>query len=224
MLDLDIKLYEEQNISLMTDVYSVNSRLIPVTDEAGYDNLLVRNHVRCRAGDKMKLNSSKDKILQIISSTATVNVDNISIVEDGLMVEGAARVSILYISDNDEDRLGSLTREVPFSQKIDAVGIDTDSFYSVRTDVEQLEIKMSIGIDTLILSPGTTQVITDITEEALDYAVFKKLPGICGYIVKSGDTLWDVAKKYYTTVEKIMDTNKLASENIMPGLKLLITR
>lgn len=234
VLDLDIKLYEEQNISLMTDVYSVNSRLIPVTDEAGYDNLLVRNHVRCRAGDKMKLNSSKDKILQIISSTATVNVDNISIVEDGLMVEGAARVSILYISDNDEDRLGSLTREVPFSQKIDAVGIDTDSFYSVRTDVEQLittmlggdelEIKMSIGIDTLILSPGTTQVITDITEEALDYAVFKKLPGICGYIVKSGDTLWDVAKKYYTTVEKIMDTNKLASENIMPGLKLLITR
>ena len=77
----------------MTDVYSVNSRLIPVTDEAGYDNLLVRNHVRCRAGDKMKLNSSKDKILQIISSTATVNVDNISIVEDGLMVEGAARVA-----------------------------------------------------------------------------------------------------------------------------------
>lgn len=93
------------------------------------------------------------------------------------------------------------------------MGIDTDSFYSVRTDVEQLittmlggdelEIKMSIGIDTLILSPGTTQVITDITEEALDYAVFKKLPGICGYIVKSGDTLWDVAKKYYTTVEKL---------------------
>ena len=92
VLDLDIKLYEEQNISLMTDVYSVNSRLIPVTDEAGYDNLLVRNHVRCRAGDKMKLNSSKDKILQIISSTATVNVDNISIVEDGLMVEGAAKI------------------------------------------------------------------------------------------------------------------------------------
>ena len=44
------------------------------------------------------------------------------------------------------------------------------------------------------------------------------------YKVKSGDTLWDVAKKYYTTIEKIMDTNKLASENIMPGLKLLITR
>lgn len=234
VLDLDIKLYDEQNINLMTDVYSVKSRLTPVMDEAKYDNLLVRNHVKCRVGDKMKLGSGKDKILQIISSSATVNVDNISVIEDGLMVEGAARVNILYISDNDEDRLGSITREVPFSQKIDAPGISADSFYSVRTDTEQLittmlggdelEVKMNIGMDSLILTPGSTQVITDISEEKLDYAVIKKLPGICGYIAKPDDTLWNIAKKYYTTVERIMEVNKLASENIKPGMKLLITR
>ena len=104
----------------------------------------------------------------------------------------------------------------------------------MRTGVEQLiatmpggdefEIKLNIGMDALILSPGSTQVITDITSEELDYNMLKKLPGICGYIAKPGDTLWDIAKKYYTTVEKIMDMNKLASENIKPGMKLLITR
>ena len=234
VLDLDIKLYDEQNIDLITDAYSLKSRLIPVVDNASYDNLLIHNHVKCRVGDKLKQSGSKDKILQIINSSAIVNTDNISIVEDGLMVEGAVRVDILYISDSDDDRLGSLTRELPFSQKIDAPGIGIDSFYTVRTDVEQLittmlgsdelEIKLNIGMDALILSPGTTQIITDIAQEELDYSMIKKLPGICGYITKPGDTLWDIAKKYYTTVEKIMDMNKLASESIKPGMKLLITR
>ena len=234
VLDLDIKLYEEQNIDLITDVYSVKSMLTPVVETAQYDNLLIRNHVRCRAGDKLRLDGSKDKILQIISSSATVNVDNISIVEDGLMVEGAAKVTILYISDSDTDRLGSLVKEIPFAQKIDALGMSADAFYTVRTDVEQLittmlgggelEIKLNIGINALILTPGSTQVITGITQEELDYSMLKKLPGICGYIAKPGDTLWDIAKKYFTTVEKIMETNKLASENIKPGMKLLVTR
>ncbi len=234
VLDLDIKLYDEQNIDLLTDVYSLKSRLTPVVDNASYDNLLIHNHVRCRVGDKVKQGGGKEKILQIINSCATVNTDNISIVEDGLMVEGAVKVDILYISDSDEDRLGSLTRELPFSQKIDALGIENDSFYTVRMDVEQLittmlgsdelEIKLNIGMNALILTPGGTQIITDISQEELDYNLLKKLPGICGYIAKPGDTLWDIAKKYYTTVEKIMDLNKLASENIKPGMKLLITR
>ncbi len=234
VLDLDIKLYDEQNIELITDVYSLKNRLIPVVDTASYDNLLIRNHVRCRIGDKFKQGMGREKILQIIDSSAAVHTDNISIVEDGLMVEGAVKVNILYISDNDDDRLGNFTRELPFSQKIDAPGIQDNAFYTVRTGVEQLiatmpggdefEIKLNIGMDALILSPGSTQVITDITSEELDYNMLKKLPGICGYIAKPGDTLWDIAKKYYTTVEKIMDMNKLASENIKPGMKLLITR
>ena len=30
------------------------------------------------------------------------------------------------------------------------------------------------------------------------------MPGITVYIVKPGDTLWDIAKKFYTTVEEII--------------------
>ncbi len=234
VLDLDIKLYEEQNMDLITDVYSVKKKLEPAVDTAHYDELLIRNHVRCRMGEKMRINDSRNKILQIISSTASLSTDETTVVEDGLMVEGAAKVGILYISDSDTDRIGFITKEIPFSQKIDAPGITKDAFYTVRTDVEQLgvamlggdemEIKLNAGISALILNPASTQIITGITEEELDYGTIKRLPGICGYIVKQGDTLWDIAKKYYTTTDKITETNKLASENLIPGMKLLITR
>ncbi len=50
------------------------------------------------------------------------------------------------------------------------------------------------------------------------------LPGIVGYIVNDGDTLWDIARQYYTTVQDIMETNELASEEIRTGDRLLIIK
>lgn len=43
------------------------------------------------------------------------------------------------------------------------------------------------------------------------------------YVVKSGDTLWGIASKYNTSVDKIKDINNLNSNNLSIGQKLLVT-
>lgn len=42
------------------------------------------------------------------------------------------------------------------------------------------------------------------------------------YTVKAGDTLWNIAKRYNTTVEKLMDLNNLSNDLIMIGQKLIV--
>ena len=43
------------------------------------------------------------------------------------------------------------------------------------------------------------------------------------YIVQSGDTLWKIAKKYNTTVDKLMEINEIEiPELIKPGDKIII--
>ena len=49
-----------------------------------------------------------------------------------------------------------------------------------------------------------------------------KRPGITGYIVKKGDDLWSLAKRYYTTKEGIMEINEMTSETLKEGQKILI--
>ncbi len=44
------------------------------------------------------------------------------------------------------------------------------------------------------------------------------------YIVKSGDSLWSIASKYNTTVDKLKDINNLSSNLLSIGQKLLIPR
>lgn len=43
------------------------------------------------------------------------------------------------------------------------------------------------------------------------------------YVVKKGDTLWDIAKKYKTTVAKLAEDNKIKNPNLIyPGQRLII--
>ena len=65
-------------------------------------------------------------------------------------------------------------------------------------------------------------IVEKIEDENLDY---KKLDSINIYVVKKGDTLWNIAKKFKTTVGFIARTNGIENENqIQVGQKLYIPR
>ena len=50
------------------------------------------------------------------------------------------------------------------------------------------------------------------------------MPGITVYIMKPGDTLWNIAKKFYTTVEEIMQMNDLDGDEVSSGTPLLLVK
>jgi N-acetylmuramoyl-L-alanine amidase len=92
--------------------------------------------------------------------------------------------------------------------------------------------------ETLIVEYGFTDNTSDANLiknnwENLAEAVIKAIADYMGvpynkefsnyYIVQKGDTLWSIAKKYGTTVEKIKDINNLKSNLLSIGEKLLLT-
>ena len=52
----------------------------------------------------------------------------------------------------------------------------------------------------------------------------QKAPCIVGYRVQKGDTLWKIAKKYFTSVESIRTINELRSDEINEGDMLLVVK
>ena len=69
-----------------------------------------------------------------------------------------------------------------------------------------------------------SNMITGIKEEPLDLKQLQELPGIVGYIVQEKDSLWDIAKKFHTTVENIVTTNELPGEQVKTGQRLLLVK
>ena len=64
--------------------------------------------------------------------------------------------------------------------------------------------------------------IREIEFTPFDMEEVEKRPGIIGYIVRDGDILWDLAKRYNTTVEGIKEVNELESDEIKSGDRILI--
>ena len=55
-------------------------------------------------------------------------------------------------------------------------------------------------------------------------AARRAAPRVTRHRVRSGDTLWHLARRYGTTVKKLRTTNQLASSALKPGQQLLIPR
>lgn len=234
VIDMDICLYEEQQMDVMNDVYSAVKDLEPVTKKVPYEQLQLRNFSKCRASDRLKLKKEQPRILQICNSSGSVRIDNVRAAEDGLEVEGAVYVSLLYAALDDKEPLQMISGVLPFSHKIEVPGITEDCIWHLESMMEQMgavminseeiEIKAVINLDALIMKQMEAEIITSVTEKPYDMEKIQELPGIVGYVVRPGDTLWKIAKNFYSTVDSIKMINDLKEDKIRPGDRLVLMK
>jgi len=233
VLELDMKLYKEENMELLSDLYSTNRELTLQTGEACFDKILTKNMSKCKIVEKISLDQA-ERILQICHSEGIVKIDDTEIREDGLHVEGVLEVRVLYLTSDDTQPIQSSVEDIPFHFLIEAPGINEDTICQLNPGLEQLgavmmgggtlEVKATISLDLLALQPVCEQIIINVAEAPMDLNNLQKLPGIVGYIVQPGDSLWKVAKKFHTTIDTIIATNGLTEKSVKPGDRLILVK
>ena len=59
----------------------------------------------------------------------------------------------------------------------------------------------------------------------MDMKKLQAMPGILVYMVKPGDELWDIARKYHTSIQEIRTINALKeNQEPSPGTPLLVVK
>ena len=67
-------------------------------------------------------------------------------------------------------------------------------------------------------------MIDEVENLPFDEEEIARIPSITGYIVKNGDTLWMIAKRYGTTIDKIKQYNENVEEPLESGRKLFLIK
>lgn len=233
VMELDMRLYEEEEVELLSDLYALDREILPDTGEACFDQIAARNLLKNKIQGKVSLPSGQ-RILQICHSDGDVKIDEIQIEDGELSIDGVLEVRLLYLTADDASPVGASTEMLPFHMTAEVPSISPNSAYQIEPGIEQIsavmlggetvEIKGVITADILVLRQVCEQVILDVKEQPVNVEALKQMPGIVGYLVQPGDSLWKIARTFHTSVEDIMAANNLPDSAIHPGDKLILVK
>lgn len=233
-LDLDLKIYDDINTGFLWDAYIPTGNLKLDTKAFGYEKLLMKNSGKTKVNKRIRLGEGQPDVMQLCHVDGTVKVDDSEIVDNGILVEGVLSVNAIYISNQDNTPLNSVAAILPFSYTVETSPLSKDDHYDIQVSMDQLtgsmldgeeiECKGTINITVMTFEKAKTTMIVGAEEQTFDMEEFEKMPGIVGYYVKEGDTLWNIAKQYHTTVDSMRQMNELANDEIGVGDRLIIVK
>lgn len=232
-LKLQMKFYENREAQILDDAYSTAMELEPVKEKMLLNKLIMKNQSSLRLSEQISL-ESPDKILQICNATGKITIDEQQIVDGGIHLDGVLLLDILYMTENDASPLSIERAVLPFSHIIEIDNLSTDCYYELQFDINninvimidssELEVKVNITLCAIAFSSFDESFVSDIVTAPLDFEQLHKLPGIVGYYAAADTPVWDIAKKYRTTVKSIMDLNEINGDTVHKGDKLLLLK
>lgn len=200
-------------ICIIKDVYSTKFETNAVTKD-----IKLTNFVDCISQNyiaKTTFDLTEQSISSIFDVLADVVGVNYKIDDNGIMIFGEVSANIICI-DNDNTP-NSFTKKFEYSHLLDKA-LDFSSF-SLTPTVEvisasfslvsekKVEIRVELKVCGCLYENKTINAVTDI--EVLEKPCCKPNEALIVYFCHEGQTLWDIAKKYNTSIDAIAKLNNL---------------
>lgn len=233
-LDISIRIYEEETVEILADVYGITSKVETQTRRCNLSRMLSCVTGKTKVTEHMRVPADRGVILQVLHSEASVCQIQQSIEENGIRLKGGIGVKVMYITGDDENPYACAEAMIPYGYLLDVPQITPEDVGRVRGRVEQLQVTMLDGeemdvkavlcFSTVVFDNFSMDLIEEIQVSDIDSSEVGNLPGMAIYVVNDGDNLWNIGKKYYVSVETLRNLNHLSNDELQPGQKLLVVK
>ena len=231
---LKIRAYEEKKLEVVTDAYGVKEEILEEKKTVLLKKLLRSVTGKTKVLDHVSLDGAT-KPLQVIRGEGDLALTDVEATENGLRLRGSLGVKILYVTGEDEKPYGCVRKTVPYEYVLEIPGMTREDapervqatlerFSVTMQGSEEMEVKALLCFVASAFHEEETQVLGEIAEAPLDQEKMASLPSMAIYVVRPGEHLWNVGKKYYVPIQSLKDLNNLTSEELVPGQKLLVVK
>lgn len=221
--------YMRRRITVVKDAYSTKFEA-QLTKTGIYINSLedkLEDTFLCRGA----VDLSTTGMTKVLNFSCSDISSSFSVREDSAVVCGEVTADIIYEDAKGEPSFAQ--RRIPYEYKRQMKADDailtcrpncsvTASSY-VMNEGNKLDARVEISVRGFIFRESEKSVITDIK---IDDSKMKNLKtaSLTVYFADGGETLWDIAEKYNTTVDAIMRDNHISDGVIPEKCKLLIPK
>ena len=229
-IETDITMFEEDTVDYVDDFYSQEKEL-------SYDNsrinvikkdFMINKNIEVRE----KLSNILEENTNVIDYSADVSsVVPIVNSNNSIHLEGNAKINMV-IQNTENNEIDTKQIELLVNADVELENVSSDT--KITVDVSNnginltqsgrnVEIDMNILAKCYIENIASINIINTIEADKLDLG---NMDSLNIYIVKEGDTLWNIAKKYKTSIEKLLKANPEITDpdNIVEGQKIFVIR
>ena len=219
--------YEEKQINLIQDMYSPCEKLSFTKKQITTMINIRKIQETQKVKEIVSVNDIENK--KLIDADVKAEVSNTGRMSDSKTYDGELTCNFTFLDDNMNVELKTV--KIPFEHSFNDISENCNSNFDLQVTNQDFIVQdggnISCNIDMLangtISENKTLNIIDDVQSEddddnAEDYSVVV-------YIVKKGDTLWNIAKRFRTTVDFIVRTNGIENPDVIDvGQKLYIPR
>lgn len=230
-LKLFIKLYGNEELSVVADAYGLQEILEPVMKESTYRHIIKNDCGKIRLSDTYD-NSGNPEITHILHADAGI-VDEKNVVGDNeINMMGVVHVELLCKTEDVNEPYRCIVMDLPYKQSVSVAQFTKDSPYSVKVCIEQLHagiqgdsIEARVTLDyCLIAYCKTVEPMLVGMEKMTGNGQNNSLPVMSVYFAKENELLWDIGKKYRVSLNGIREINQLNSDVLNGGERILISK
>lgn len=219
--------YTEKTINLIQDMYSpiekISFNQSTINAIANKEN---RSEIKS-IKEKIELKGTENKkLIDVEISTEILSENKIN---SKILYELEANIKFLFEDYNGHIDIRNI--KIPFEYVLDNLKdgehieveniINTKHNDFILNDNGKIDCNIEFQVDSNMYRNVNINTIEGIQEENAE----KQDYSVVIYIVKKGDTLWEIAKKFRSTIDSIARVNGIENKNvIMPGEKLYIPK
>ena len=228
-LEISCNVYENREINMIQDLYSPSCNL-----EYSQKNISIMQNKReirqtCNIRKQENINEiGKNRIVDVEVNPVIISSQ---IAEGRVSYEGEVNLTFLF-EDSDGHRINSKMIVEPFSFNVADGNVDSRTKIDTSINVtmqdfivmpdESIDIKIDLEFNLVVSNTENINVINDIEKtEDRNY----ERSSVVIYYTKAGDTLWNIAKRFGSTIDNIVRVNNVENvETVAPGEQLFIPR
>lgn len=228
-IEISCNVYEKKQLDLIQDLYSpceklsINQKKISVMKD--------KKSIKEKCGIKEKLIMPELNNNKICSTEVCPKILKENVYNDKIMLDGELQVTFMYVSSS-TNRIDTKTQNIPFNKTVECAGVSTNSNVNIGIEVatqdfaimpdNSIETNIELEINADISKMMEVNVIDNLEVSENDD---ENIYSIVVYFVKPGDTLWNIAKRFRSTINAITSVNGIEDENtINVGQQLFIPK
>ena len=226
-LEINCNVFQSRELNIIQDLYSPSVNL--VYKQKQIQAIAQKEIVKDVCSIREKQFISEIGNHKIYDAQIKPTIINKTILKDRILYEGEMELNLLFDMDNTA-RVETKNIIMPFTFNMDCMGVMPTSDIETNIEVvlqdftimpdESIDVKVDLEFEINLSNNQNLQVIEEIN---VDESRENERYSLIIYFVKPGDTLWNIAKKFRSTVSNIVKVNGIEDENkINIGQQLFI--